>query len=74
MNDNNQIGNATPSIGIAWTCADRSARAMNKIRYHLVILVLALLAAIVLSLNAPQCTADSPKGPRIGGVIRIAGC
>ena len=38
-------------------------------------LVLALLVlAVAVFVTKENCTPDSPKGPTIGGVIKIAGC
>lgn len=33
-----------------------------------------VLIAIAYQIGAPKCTADSPHGTAIGGVLRIEGC
>lgn len=34
----------------------------------------AVMMFCIVKLTARSCTADDPKGPAIGSVIRIAGC
>ena len=43
------------------------------IRYA-ALMILAAAALCVGVVNAPTCKPDSPHGPRIGGVMLIAGC
>ena len=43
-----------------------------KTQLTMIVLALAIMGSAIA--YAPQCTVDSPKGPRIGAVLLIAGC
>ena len=48
---------------------------MKFVVYEITLVALLVVVGIVVwSLGLPKCTLESPRGPTIGGIMKIAGC